>query len=224
MDTGWNTAGSASSFQNGGLMPELLDSTHVILGSKSATRRLILEEMGFNVQIRVADIDEQAIGDREVWSPESLVMELARAKATAVLNRYTDLNQLNARFLITGDQVVVHENRILEKPRDLDEARTFIKSYGESPPSTVGAVVITNLLSGNQVEGIHKATIEFEPFPEEVVDELLADEAMILNCAGGLMVEHEKVQPFIKNILGSLDSLMGLSKDLVAQLIVEVQK
>lgn len=41
----------------------------------------------------------------------------------------------------------------------------------------------------------------------------------MLQCAGGLMVEHSLVQPFVTNIEGTIDSVMGLSKPLVLSLL-----
>jgi len=189
----------------------------VILGSKSFTRRLILEEMGIDPVIRVADIDEKAIGDRVEWEPERLVLALGHAKADAILASGLYEGD-TAGLLITGDQVVVHENRIIEKPQDIEEARSFIESYGRSPPKTVGSVVITDIASGQRLEGVDTATIHFLPFPEEVIGQLLSDE-MILKCAGGLMVEHDLVQPYLERIEGTIDSVMGLSKPLVYDLI-----
>jgi septum formation protein len=78
-------------------------------------------EYGFSFDILTADLDERSIGDR-ASSPEQLVTLLARAKADALKP------QLEARapkekpkFLITCDQVVVHEGRILEKPQNAAE-------------------------------------------------------------------------------------------------------
>ena len=81
----------------------------------------LADEYGFNFDILTADLDERSIGDR-ASSPEQLVTLLARAKADALMP------QLEARpaeerpkFLITCDQVVVHQGRILEKPENADE-------------------------------------------------------------------------------------------------------
>lgn len=40
-----------------------------------------------------------------------------------------------------------------------------------------------------------------------------------MHCAGGLMVEHELVSPYVMKIDGTMDSVMGLSKPLVLKLL-----
>ena len=47
----------------------------------------------------------------------------------------------------------------------------------------------------------------------------MCGEGTVLQCAGGLMVEHPLVEPFIARIDGSMDSVMGLSKALVLKLL-----
>lgn len=46
-----------------------------------------------------------------------------------------------SHILLTADQVVVHDNNILEKPINEIEARNFINGYSELPCSTVGSCV-----------------------------------------------------------------------------------
>lgn len=38
-------------------------------------------------------------------------------------------------------------------------------------------------------------------------------------CAGGLMVEHPLVQPHVTRMVGALDSVMGLDKQLLLRLL-----
>ena len=103
-----------------------------------------------------ADIDEKAI---RVPDPRELVVKLAHAKADAILRRMEDEGVEMQGFLLTCDQVVVHEDEILEKPETEEEARRFIDGYGRSPASTVGSIVCTNLESGKRVETVDVATV-----------------------------------------------------------------
>ena len=213
----------------------------VVLGSKSFTRKAILGEMGLPYRVVVADIDERAI---RMDTPEALVSALANAKADAIVARIRDgtvsvsvdgggdatdrrvdddssNDSLSASLLITCDQVVVYDGAIREKPVDACEAKRFITSYGEKPVSTVGAVAVTDLVTGERFGPlVDRSTVRFDPIPQDVVD-FLIDEGTCLHCAGGLMVEHPKMVALAAETQGSADALMGLSKATVGALLLE---
>jgi septum formation protein len=207
----------------------------LILGSGSFTRKLILKEMGIDFHLLVRPIDERNIGDRINDSPQDLVLALAKAKCNHLVNEIksgrtdTELPPHSSNndgwIVLSGDQVVTHNGDILEKPLDVDEARSFVTRYAFSPPSTVGAVCLTHVPSGIQVSGVDSATIVFRPSVADanLVDRLLGEGAPILSCAGGLMVEHPLVREHVERIDGTEDSVMGLSKDLVLELLREMR-
>ena len=94
-------------------------------------------EYGFNFDILTADIDERAIGDRSA-SPEQLVLNLGRAKAEAILKKLPAPPQ-PLHFLITCDQVVVHEGKVLEKPETAEEVLHLCMHDGVSPQPLIHA-------------------------------------------------------------------------------------
>lgn len=197
-------------------------SFKIILGSASAARQSILREMGFNFSVMTADIDERAIRREK---PEDLVMALAAAKAEAIISKIANLKngEISSEplLLITADQVVVHEGVIREKPSSEEEARLFIKGYSRAPACTVGSVMVTNLKTGLKKGGWDKAEVYFHPIPDDVVESLIK-EGLVLKVAGGLLVEHPLTSPLVEAMVGSIDSIMGLPKDLTISLINEV--
>ena len=207
----------------------------LILGSASFTRKLILKEMGVPYHIIIRPIDEKNLGDRSKDHPADLVFTLGKAKADHLVNEIKEgrcdddladgkpLGKAGC-IVLTGDQVVTCAGKILEKPESIDEAKYFVSHYPETPPSTVGSCVLTHVPSGVQVSGVDTATVHFRNdfSGEQLVDELLQEDAPIMSCAGGLMVEHPKVKQNIDRIDGTEDSVMGLSKDLVLRLLKEM--
>lgn len=211
----------------------------VILGSSSSSRRAIMDELvagfpGLSYEVVTADIDEKALRDPK---PEVLVAQLAHAKADAIVAKLRaaaaaaaatgDAANASATtpppsYLITCDQVVVHEGRILEKPESADEARAMIRGYTrDAPASTVGAVVVTRLPEGKRHEALEVCVIRMDPLPEEDVEALVA-EGEVMWCAGGLMVEHERVAPRVVAIEGGGDdAVRGLGRATVARLLCE---
>ena len=213
----------------------------LILGSGSFTRKLILKEMGVNYELVVRSIDEKGIGDRN-GDPAALVSTLAKAKGDYLVKclsndgdddalstlegtKVTD-GDFGGLVVLTADQVVTHNGSILEKPESIEEARDFVSRYAESAPRTVGACVLTHIPSGIQVSGVDSAQINFLPTVADgdLIGKLLEDDAPVLSCAGGLMVEHPLVQAHISGIDGTEDSVMGLSKALVLKLLDELKE
>jgi septum formation protein len=75
------------------------------------------------------------------------------------------------------------------------------------------------LTTGLSVAEVDTTQVEIHPIPSEITEALI-QEGKIFYCAGGLMVEHPFVQPYIKSLQGGMDSVMGLSKQLTLQLML----
>lgn len=177
----------------------------------------LAEEHKFSYEVVTADIDEKAIREPK---PEDLVIKLAHAKADAIIAKLQANGSTPTGFLITCDQVVTHEGRILEKPNDAEEARRFIDGYGRAPASTVGSTVCTNLSNSTRYQQIDIAEIHFNHIPSGTA-EILIKEGDVMWCAGGLMVEHPLVQPHVTKMIGGIDSVMGLSKQTTVDLLLK---
>lgn len=193
-----------------------------ILGSGSASRRLILNNMKLTFDVVKPNIDERSIGDRSsADNARELVLLLGEAKADNIIGLLTPEQKASFDVVITADQVVTHKGEILEKPASPEMARSYIRSYGQAPCATVGSIVLTHIASGVRVQGTDTATIFLREIPDSVIDGLI-EEGEVFYCAGGLMIEHASVQPYIERIEGSLDSIMGLSETLLKRLLDEM--
>ncbi|XP_020975688.1 maf-like protein DDB_G0281937 isoform X3 [Arachis ipaensis] len=179
----------------------------IILGSSSVARRKILSEMGYEFTKMTADIDEKSIRKE---TPEELVMALAEAKAEAILQKLPVddyLKDAEPTLLITCDQVVVYDGVVREKPSSKEEAQQFLKDYSGGHAATVSSVLVTNLKTG------------FRKGEWDRVD--LVDEGVTLNVAGGLLIEHPSILPFVREVVGTTDSVMGLPKAVTERLLKE---
>src|SRR5580704_19689908 len=91
----------------------------VILASQSPRRRDLLNLIGIAHTVRPADIDETPLPDE---SPVACVERLARAKARRIA-----LSEPEA-LVIAADTIVVIDDRILNKPTDIDDARRMLRT------------------------------------------------------------------------------------------------
>ena len=82
--------------------------------------------------------------------------------------------------------------------------------------------MVTDAATRRQWHAVDVATVHFRPIPEATVDKLLA-EGEVYHCAGGLMVEHPLVEPHIERMDGEIDSVMGLRKKTVSNLLAQAE-
>ncbi|XP_004291874.1 PREDICTED: maf-like protein DDB_G0281937 isoform X2 [Fragaria vesca subsp. vesca] len=220
----------------------------LILGSSSIARRKILSDMGYEFTLMTADIDEKSIRKDK---PEELVMVLAQAKADAIISKIQSIHSkekdaeptiviaadtaeairpklpvgdyvkdAEPTLLITSDQVVVYEGVVREKPSSKEEARQFLKDYSGGHAATVGSVLVTNLKTGFSKGEWDRVEIYFHEIPDEAIEKLI-EEGTVLKVAGGLIIEHPLILPFVKEVVGTTDSVMGLPKDITERLLKE---
>ena len=161
------------------------------------------------------NIDEKSIRHKD---PKKLVLAIARAKASALLPKIK-----KPSILITADQVVLCNKKILEKPKNKHEAKKFLHMYAKYPAKTITAIVATNTTNKKQKSGVGIATIWFHPLPETVIKKLLKQEC-VLTCAGGFSIEGAILKKYILKIDGAKDSITGLPIKLTERLIARVYR
>eukprot|EP00164_Ancoracysta_twista_P014288 GFYU01023228.1.p1 GENE.GFYU01023228.1~~GFYU01023228.1.p1 ORF type:complete len:220 (-),score=53.51 GFYU01023228.1:367-990(-) len=202
-----NTTDNASA----SLVPEGLS---VVLGSSSQWRRSVIQEMGLDVTLMSPDIDEKAIRDPDV---KKLPLLIAHAKADALVPKAPD------SLLITADQVTLYKDTIREKPETEEEAWEYLRSYREAPVSTYSALVVTNTATEKRVEGIDVATVEFsKDMPDSVIESLIK-KGDVMSCAGGFTVEDPILAPYVTIVRSSIDSVQGLPKQLLLDLLTQIR-
>ena len=93
----------------------------MILASASPRRRELLEDLGFELEILPADIDETRLDGEH---PRDLVQRLAHEKAWHVL----ETNGLDADdYLLAADTIVWMGEEALGKPADDEDARNMLR-------------------------------------------------------------------------------------------------
>ena len=189
--------------------------THdVILGSSSRWRKQVMDEAGCRITACISpDIDEKAI---RAATPQEMSMLITRAKADAVM---TKLGSDFKGFVICSDQVAVCDGEVREKPESEEEARRFLKSYSEDqlPVQTVTSVVILNLSTGKRVEGTHEAAVRFNHIPPDALERIVKGK-VVYTCSGGFSVEEPSMSPYVAEIRGGTDSVMGMPLPLLETL------
>lgn len=176
----------------------------LVLASKSAVRRTLLEAAGIPIEIDSADIDERAAEAPHAGaSPEKIALLLAREKALAVARRRPDMLVLGA------DQTLALGNRRFSKPATILAARDQLALLsGKTHALHSGAAVARD---GNILfETIATAHLTMRALSNDALDAYLAAAgARILSSVGAYQLEGLGVHLFEK-IEGDHFTILGL--------------
>ncbi len=94
----------------------------IVLASKSASRRAMLEAAGVAFEVRAANVDERALeAALKDAAPDEVALELAKAKALAVAE--------NERPVLGSDSLVVVDGQRFDKPADREEAANHLRAF-----------------------------------------------------------------------------------------------
>jgi septum formation protein len=109
----------------------------LLLASRSAARRRLLEAAGLPVEVLPADVDERAIErDALPASADRVAAVLARAKAEALIPSAQD------RVVIAADQTLACGGRIYAKPESRESAREQLASLSGRAHQLHSAVAV----------------------------------------------------------------------------------
>lgn len=133
----------------------------LVLASASPRRKDLLNAMGLEFEVDVADIEEQRQSGE---TPEAYVARLAYEKAAKVRSRY--LNEMGEQALVlAADTIVVDFNsqrKVLEKPLDFDDALAMWTSMSGKRHCVMTAICLNawSGLKSVRAEGESARTIQ----------------------------------------------------------------
>lgn len=111
-------------------------SKKIVLGSASPRRKQLVEQLGISCEIRKKEVDEVFPADLSHYDvPEYL----SKLKAEPLQDSI-----LKDEVLLTSDTVVIHNNQILEKPKDYADAVEMLEKLSDSSNEVVTGVYLYN--------------------------------------------------------------------------------
>ena len=181
--------------------------TDIILASASPRRAELLDQIGINYEVQIADIDENSLPNE---SAEALVQRLAIEKSKAVIS--------NNLPVLGSDTLGVLNGNLLVKPRDFEHAHEMLSQMSGNWHEILSAVAIT--YRGKTQVRLNKNTVLFRALTN---DEIKAywDTGEPQDKAGAYAVQGIGAS-FIQRIEGSYSGIMGLPLFETSQLLSEL--
>jgi septum formation protein len=185
-------------------MPLWLAARPLLLASKSAARRALLEAAGIPIEIEPADIDERAVEARAGRSDAAAAAALlAREKAKAVAARHPE------RMVLGADQTLALGERRFSKAPDRAGAREQLAALRGKTHALHSAVAV--VAAGAVVfEHVDAAHLTMRAFSNGFLDAYLdAAGAAATASVGGYQLEGLGLQLF-ERVDGDHFTVLGL--------------
>ena len=133
----------------------------LILASNSPRRRELLAEAGVRFEVHAYETDERRL-DGDV--ADHLVQRLSCLKARAAEMHHP------GRVILGADTVVVLDDRILGKPKDMEEAKRFLRDLsGRTHVVLTGVTLIDGRCHADT--WLAASHVTFKPLTDKIIDE-----------------------------------------------------
>lgn len=182
----------------------------LILASASPRRRQLLTEMGLNFEVVPAEVTENEAHDAD---PRELVLHNAALKADWVAKRHADALVLGADTTVFIDQTV------LNKPRDLAEARSMLKKLSGRAHTVFTGIAVRHRTRGLKIDEGVTSEVQFLPLDDALIDRYF-QVVNPLDKAGSYGIQEGR-ELIIAGWKGSFTNIMGLPVETVKQILTQ---
>ena len=176
----------------------------IILASGSPRRSELLKQIGIDFKVITSQADESYPTGT---APENIVTALSSRKASAV---FDDVLPFRNTAIIAADTIVVHNNEVLGKPKDKEDAINMLSNLsGDVHQVYTGVTILYYVNNSISIENFYdKADVYFNELSQ---DEIISyvDTLEPMDKAGSYGIQG-KGAVLVKKISGDYYSIVGL--------------
>ncbi|MGB3797393.1 MAG: Maf family protein [Alteraurantiacibacter sp.] len=174
----------------------------IVLASKSASRRAMLEAAGVSFDVRPTPVDERALeAGMDGAPPHTVALKLAEAKALAVTEA--------ALPVLGSDSLVVVDAQRFDKPETREEAAVHLRAFSGRTMQLHSAAAIAR---GGEIVWRHaaRADLQVRALSDGFVESYLdAEWPAVAGCVGVFRIEALGAQLF-RQIDGDQFTVLGM--------------
>jgi septum formation protein len=180
----------------------------LILASASPRRRELLSRLGVAFEVLVADVTEH---EDPCTDPRVMVEHNAALKAEWVAALHPDAIVLGA------DTTVFLDGRAINKPADLEEARSMLRRLSGRTHTVFTGVALRGMAGRLKVDEGVASEVTFKAFGDEVIETYLRT-VDTLDKAGAYSIQ-EGTDLIVAGYSGSFTNIMGLPMERTKQIL-----
>lgn len=169
----------------------------MILASNSKRRQEILKDAGFNFKVITSNIKE--ISDKKIITEK--VLDIAEKKLEQIAKDNKN------EFILSADTVVELNGKIFGKPKDMEEAFSFLKTLSGNTHKVITAYVFKNISKNILIKEVVISEVKFLELDNEIINWYLGT-AEPFDKAGAYGIQgYGRI--LVEKINGDYYSIMG---------------
>lgn len=177
------------------------------LASTSKFKSSILNRVGLKHQTMSSNIEEKS----SFKDPYEYVKDLSLNKALSIKDKITD------GFIIGLDTIVLINNKIIEKPLNIKEARLNLENSSNNLNKVITGITIINTSNNKIITDYQETLVTFKAISKEDIDYYLENEPDIM-YASGFIIENI-ASNFISKIEGSYYNILGAPVEKIYEIL-----
>ena len=186
----------------------------IVLASKSARRKEILEQHGYNVEVDVSNVDEKTVKKQDI---EDLVMELAKLKAKAVAERHKN------SIVVAADTLVYFNGEDIGQAKDAEEAEENMRKLIGHTHEVFSGICVINTKTGEIMQDLELSKVTLKTVSEETLNEYI-ESGQWKGKAGAYNIDDPEFESFVEKIEGCKLNIKGLPIEKVKKMIEALDK
>lgn len=180
----------------------------VVLATTSKFKNQILDTVGIKHSMIESKFDEDKVFEKDVYE---YVKKLAFGKANSVKDQVDDC------ILIGLDTIVYVDGIILEKPKDLNEARKAIKMCKNNKSLVITGICLINKKNNEIISDYSETKISLRDIDAKDIDYYIENEPNIMYVSGFIL--ETIMSNFIDKIEGSYYNILGVPVETIYKYI-----
>ena len=170
----------------------------LVLASNSKGRKEVLDRAGLIYEVMPSNIEEHS--DKK--DPKEYVMDLSKQKAEAVAKNLKDC------VILSADSIIYIDDKKLEKPKTIEEAKKMMKILSGRINYAVTGVTIIDLYQNKTLTFSETTNVYFDELEDEEISWYVENEKYILERCGYSIAGKSAI--FISKIDGDYYNILGM--------------
>lgn len=182
----------------------------LILASTSKFKNKILDQVSMHHDNIESDFDETNVNNNNVYE---YVQTLSLGKAKSVENKVKE------GIILGLDTVVYVDNKIIEKPHSLEEARNNLKLSSGKTSLVITGIALINKYTNEIIQDYQETKITLNEICDEDINYYIENEPSAMYASG--FVIESVASNFIKNINGSFYNILGVPVEKIYEYLIK---